>query len=94
MGATRQVEIFGQSYLIRAEEDDERNIEELAAYVDATMRSIATTSQTVDTLKISILTALHLAHELFEARRDVQGVRDEVNRRVGRLSDALAKALE
>ena len=59
-----EIEIFDQRYPLRlntpAEQDE---ILRLAEEVDLRMREIATQTRTVDSLKVAILTALHLAQE-------------------------------
>ena len=59
-----EIEIFNQRYPLRlntpAEQDE---ILRLAEEVDRRMREIATQTRTVDSLKVAILTALHLAQE-------------------------------
>jgi len=57
-----QVEIFGQTYKLRAE-DDPAYVESLAAIVDGKMREIAKQTNAVDSLKVAILAALNIADE-------------------------------
>jgi len=66
-----QVDIFGQSYTLRSE-DDSAYIHDLAAYVDNRMRQIADSSSTVDSLKVAILTALNVADELHQIKREAE----------------------
>jgi len=66
-----QVDIFGQSYTLRSD-DDSAYIQELAAYVDGRMREIADSSSTVDSLKVAILAALNVADELHQVRREAE----------------------
>ena len=62
-----EVEIFGQSYTVRAG-SDAGYIETLARYVDAQMREVSRGSTTVDSLKIAVLAALNIADELHRER--------------------------
>ena len=57
-----QVEIFGQTYKLRAE-DDPSYVESLAAVVDGKMREIARQTNAVDSLRVAILAALNIADE-------------------------------
>ncbi len=66
-----QVDIFGQSYTLRSD-DDSAYIQELAAFVDGRMRQIADSSSTVDSLKVAILAALNVADELHQLRREAE----------------------
>jgi cell division protein ZapA len=58
-----RVEIYNQTYSIRSDGDSEY-IMRLADFVDKRMREIASGTLTVDSLKVAILAALHIADEL------------------------------
>ena len=60
---TIRVEIYNQSYNIRSDGDTEYIIQ-LAEFVDSRMRDISSGTLTVDSLKVAILAALHVADEL------------------------------
>jgi cell division protein ZapA len=57
-----QVEIYNQTYNIRSDGDNDY-ILGLAEFVDSKMREIASGTMTVDSLKVAILAALHIADE-------------------------------
>ena len=59
---TIRVEIYNQTYSIRSDGDNEY-ILRLADYVDRKMREISSGTFTVDSLKVAILAALHIADE-------------------------------
>ena len=68
---TIDVEIYDQKYNIvlkSAMQDSE--VRRLAEDVDAKMREIAAVANTADSLKIAVLTALHLAQELRDFKKD------------------------
>lgn len=58
-----RVEIYNQTYSVRSDGDGEY-IMRLADFVDKRMREIASGTLTVDSLKVAILAALHIADEL------------------------------
>ncbi|MBA3515949.1 MAG: cell division protein ZapA [Pyrinomonadaceae bacterium] len=60
---TIKVEIYNQTYNIRSDGDTEYIIQ-LAEFVDSRMREISSGTLTVDSLKVAILAALHVADEL------------------------------
>jgi len=60
---TIRVEIYNQTYNIRSDGDTEY-IVKLADFVDNRMREISSGTLTVDSLKVAILAALHIADEL------------------------------
>lgn len=59
---TIRVEIYNQTYSIRSDGDNDY-ILRLAEYVDRKMREISSGTFTVDSLKVAILAALHIADE-------------------------------
>ena len=72
-----QVEIYGQAYNLRGD-DDPAYVHELAAYVDHKMNQIAESSSTVDSLKVAILAALNIADEYHQVRREVEKQRVDI----------------
>ena len=93
------VEIFGQTYAIRAGAEP-GYVEQLAAYVDSEMREISRSGGAVDSVRIAVLAALNLADECFRLRKeldDSQGRAASVDHsheeRVKRLARTLGSAL-
>ena len=68
-GRLVQVEIFGQNYRLRADEDAEY-VEKLASYVDGRMRDVARQTSAVDSMKVAVLTALNIADDLHRIKRE------------------------
>src|SRR6476469_10590517 len=60
---TIRVEIYNQTYNIRSDGDSDY-LTKLADFVDSRMREISSGTLTVDSLKVAILAALHIADEL------------------------------
>ncbi|HET7295359.1 MAG TPA: cell division protein ZapA, partial [Vicinamibacteria bacterium] len=79
------VEIFGQSYALRAGEDP-AYLERLAALVDGHMKEVAKAAGAVDSVRVAVLAALNIADELVQAR--AHGGREEA---LGRRAAALAR---
>lgn len=71
---TVRVEIYNQTYSIRSDGDNEY-ILGLADYVDSKMREISSGTMTVDSLKVAILAALHIADEFYQLK-NVQAQND------------------
>ena len=65
---TIRVEIYNQTYNIRSDGDSEY-LTELADFVDGRMREISSGTLTVDSLKVAILAALHIADELHRLKQ-------------------------
>ena len=75
---TIEVEIYDQRYSIvlkTAMSDSE--VRRLAEDVDARMRNIAAQANTADSLKVAVLTALHLAQEYRELQRNCREKTDQ-----------------
>ena len=88
MTKTTDVEIYGQRYAIRGEAD-EGYIRRLAAFVDGQMRQVAEGMNTTTPSRLAVLTALNVAHQLFEAeKRRTQGEAD-VERRMTSLMESI-----
>lgn len=88
MTKTIDVEIYGQRFAIRGEAD-EAYIRRLANFVDGHMRHLAEGMNTTTPSKLAVLTAINLAHQLFEVeRKRVQGEAD-VERRMTSLMESI-----
>jgi cell division protein ZapA (FtsZ GTPase activity inhibitor) len=83
------VQIAGQRYVLKADDDDEQ-VAELAKYVDARIREIQKATRAADTQALAVLAALQIAQELFAERRAGKDLR----KRVRAKSEALLEYLE
>jgi cell division protein ZapA len=72
-----KVEIYDQSYLMKGDLDTEY-VRGLAKMVDAKMRSIATRTRTVDTLRVAVLAAMNMADECQQLRSKMAQVEQKV----------------
>jgi cell division protein ZapA len=79
------VEIFGQTYAVKAGSDP-AYVERLAASVDEQMKDVSRASGAVDSLRVAVLTALNLADECARLRREVEEAR-RVSRAAGATAD-------
>ena len=93
------VEIFGQTYAVKAGSDP-AYVERLAAFVDEQMKDVSRATGAVDSVRIAVLAALNLADECFRLRReleDAEGRAASVDHghaeRVKRLARTLGSAL-
>jgi len=88
-----RVEIYNQTYNIRS--DGEREyIMQLAEYVDKKMREIASGTLTVDSLKVAILAALHIADELHQLKRTLEATDAQLASRSAECAELLDKILK
>ena len=87
-----QVEIFGQTYAIKAGSEP-GYVEELAAYVDREMREVSRTGGAVDSVRIAVLAALNIADECLRLRGEVQKADGKAQARAARLAQELKAVL-
>jgi len=90
-----QVEIFGQTYSVKAG-DDAAYVQKLAAFVDEEMKDVSRASGAVDSLRVAVLAALNLADECFRLRSDAQSKHtagSSLDERAMRLARKLGAAL-
>jgi cell division protein ZapA len=88
-----QVQIFGHSYTIRGEADQEY-ILGVAAYVDRKMREITEKLPVASLSKVAILASLNIADELFKERTQRESRERHLNDRAARLNAVLDGLLE
>lgn len=91
------VEIFGQSYSVKAGADP-GYVESLAAFVDGQMKDVSRSSGAVDSVRIAVLASLNLADEVFRLRRELEQARAQsgsrvADERIARLATSLGAAL-
>ena len=84
------VQIAGARYALKTEEDD-RWVKSVAAFVDGKMRDVQKHSRTVDTQAVAVLTALQIAEELFNERRQSSELRKKIREKSQSLLDALTR---
>ncbi|MEQ1603755.1 MAG: cell division protein ZapA [Pyrinomonadaceae bacterium] len=87
------VEIYNQTYSIRSDGDN-KYIQDLAGFVDSKMREIASGTMTVDSLKVAILAALHIADEFHQAKHALKQVDDDLGKRSADYSERLDRLLK
>jgi cell division protein ZapA len=90
---TIRVEIYNQTYSIRSDGDNEY-IHELAEYVDRKMREISSGTMTVDSLKVAILAALHIADEFYQLRNSQSQSDSQLAARSTECSEMLDRILK
>jgi len=90
---TVRVEIYNQTYNIRSDGDTEYIIQ-LAEFVDGRMREISSGTLTVDSLKVAILAALHIADELHRLKHLHEQADSQLAARSGECAEMLDKLLK
>jgi cell division protein ZapA len=90
---TIRVEIYNQTYNIRSDGDSEY-VTGLAEFVDQRMREISSGTLTVDSLKVAILAALHIADELHRLKRLHQQTDSQLASRSAECAEMLDRVLK
>jgi cell division protein ZapA (FtsZ GTPase activity inhibitor) len=88
------VEIYDQKYTIVLQTClEEAEVRSIADELDLRMRELAAVASTADSLKIAILTALHLAQELRDLRKDCDQKDALINSKAAEWSRTLEQLL-
>jgi cell division protein ZapA len=87
-----QVEIFGQTYAVKAGPDP-GYVEQLAAYVDQQMREVSRSGGAVDSVRIAVLAALNIADECFRLRASAESASSGAETRAREMLRTLAEAV-
>ena len=90
---TIRVEIYNQIYNIRSDGDSDY-VTQLAEFVDHRMREISSGTLTVDSLKVAILAALHIADELHRLKRLHEQADSQLATRSAECADLLDRVLK
>jgi cell division protein ZapA len=88
-----RVEIYNQTYNIRSDGDNDY-IKKLALFVDDRMRDISSGTLTVDSLKVAILAALHIADEYHRLKSDQEQNDTQLASRSAECADMLDRFLK
>ncbi len=67
-----EVEILGQTFRVASGETSPAYIQELAAYVDERLRTIAQSAKAMPLTRMAVLAALNIADDLFKLREQVE----------------------
>jgi cell division protein ZapA len=90
---TIRVEIYNQTYNIRSDGDSEY-LMQLADFVDGRMREISSGTLTVDSLKVAILAALHIADELHRIKQTYEQADSQLATRSAECAEMLDRLLK
>jgi len=87
-----RVTILSQSYTLLTA-GDPREVEELARRLDELMLSIAAKSPNADSTRIAVLACLHLADKVRTMERDLNRLRDRVDRKTEEFGQMLEQLI-
>ncbi len=78
---------MGQTFSVTSD-DGEEHVREVAAYVDRTMRDIASHGKVVSSFTAAVLAALNIASEWHKLRQNVAAMDAAIERLADRLAEA------
>jgi cell division protein ZapA len=84
-----EVEIFGHRYTVKSE-FPEGQVKQVAAYVDGKMREVAQGTKSVDSLHLSILTALNIAQAYLQEKGNNEEILQRIEEKADRLDEFIA----
>ena len=87
-----KVEIYGQSYTLSGDLDD-NYVQKLARYVDEKMNAVAEATHTVDSVRVAVLAAMAIADELHTRQNDTGHRDDALRERAQQCLTILERAL-
>ena len=87
-----KVRIYGAEYELRSREDISR-MEEVADYVDQTMREVDRIVRVDSSLKVAILASVNITYDLFSAQKEIEDLRAEYEDKIKKLNELLAQHL-
>ena len=88
-----RIAIYDQEYHVKGSLNP-AYLEELAQYVDGKMRSIATRSHNVDSLRVAVLAALNIADEYHQMKSKYEATTRQVEQKFGEYNQALDRLLK
>ena len=89
---TVRVTILSRPYVLRTA-GDPRELEAVAASVDALMLSIASRAPNADSTHIAVLACLHMADNLRDLETELAQLKDRVDRKSGEFAGLLEQLL-
>lgn len=87
------IHVMGKDYQIACPADEEKALQQAAAYLDTQMRSIRETGKVVGLERIAVMAALNITHAMQNSDAEGGLSREAADEQVGRLNQKLDKAL-
>lgn len=87
------VKILDRDYKVKCSPEEAASLEEAANYVNDQMRKIRSTGSVTNTDRIAVVTALNIAHEFLQIKKQNTGYIDIMTQRIGKLQDKIQQAL-
>ncbi len=88
------IKILGKEYLVACPEEERKDLESSADYLDQKMREIQDTGKVVGTDRIAVIAALNIAHELlYEGGHGKVKIGHDIEGRIMSIQEKIENAL-
>jgi cell division protein ZapA len=88
------VKVLDKDYVVACPEEERENLKAAAEYLNQRMREMRAGGKVLGSERIAVITALNMAHELLQERREHASFSHEVDDTVQRVSARLDLALQ
>lgn len=87
------VTILDKEYLVACRENERDALRHTVDYLNAKMRELRDSGKVIGSERIAVMTALNIAHEFLEYRKQKESFTGDVNIMIQRMQDKIAGAL-
>ena len=87
------INILGKEYLVACPENERKELQTSADYLDKKMREIRDSGKVVGTDRIAVMAALNIAHELLHENGSNIGISHEIEGRIKGIQEKIEDAL-
>ena len=87
------VQIHGQAYVLKGEAEEDY-LRRVAEYVDQQMQAVSQKMKTSTPTKVAVLTAINIAHQLFQAEQKLAQKEADLEQRALDLMETIEQQLQ
>lgn len=87
------INILGKEYLVACPDEERKQLQSSADYLDRKMREIRDSGKVIGTDRIAVMAALNIAHELLHENGSEIGVSHEIEGRIKGIQEKIENAL-
>lgn len=87
------INILGKEYLVACPENERKELQTSADYLDKKMREIRDSGKVIGTDRIAVMAALNIAHELLHENGSNIGISHEIEGRIKGIQEKIEDAL-
>jgi cell division protein ZapA len=87
------INILGKEYLVACPDEERKQLQSSADYLDSKMREIRDSGKVIGTDRIAVMAALNIAHELLHENGSEIAVSHEIEGRIKDIQEKIENAL-